>query len=107
MIRRPPRSTLSSSSAASDVYKRQSFVCLLLLYVLLLPLFGVEHLPPKVGKYHIPMLSTPTISSGIPTTCCSCILTKFFQFRPWWQCRWGMGGRYGGLLVRLRCAPSK
>eukprot|EP00658_Telonema_sp_P-2_P059520 TRINITY_DN4851_c0_g2_i5.p1 TRINITY_DN4851_c0_g2~~TRINITY_DN4851_c0_g2_i5.p1 ORF type:complete len:130 (+),score=28.70 TRINITY_DN4851_c0_g2_i5:92-481(+) len=27
MIRRPPRSTLSSSSAASDVYKRQSFMC--------------------------------------------------------------------------------
>eukprot|EP00658_Telonema_sp_P-2_P062604 TRINITY_DN5127_c0_g1_i1.p1 TRINITY_DN5127_c0_g1~~TRINITY_DN5127_c0_g1_i1.p1 ORF type:complete len:118 (-),score=19.83 TRINITY_DN5127_c0_g1_i1:186-539(-) len=26
MIRRPPRSTLSSSSAASDVYKRQLFV---------------------------------------------------------------------------------
>eukprot|EP00658_Telonema_sp_P-2_P070432 TRINITY_DN59948_c0_g1_i1.p1 TRINITY_DN59948_c0_g1~~TRINITY_DN59948_c0_g1_i1.p1 ORF type:complete len:207 (-),score=33.09 TRINITY_DN59948_c0_g1_i1:316-936(-) len=26
MIRRPPRSTLSSSSAASDVYKRQSYV---------------------------------------------------------------------------------
>ena len=25
MIRRPPRSTLSSSSAASDVYKRQFF----------------------------------------------------------------------------------
>src|SRR5664280_3797014 len=25
MIRRPPRSTLSSSSAASDVYKRQNF----------------------------------------------------------------------------------
>ncbi|GAB5825178.1 hypothetical protein JMUB7537_28340 [Staphylococcus aureus] len=25
MIRRPPRSTLSSSSAASDVYKRQIF----------------------------------------------------------------------------------
>src|SRR5665648_911152 len=25
MIRRPPRSTLSSSSAASDVYKRQSY----------------------------------------------------------------------------------
>eukprot|EP00658_Telonema_sp_P-2_P070717 TRINITY_DN6012_c0_g1_i3.p2 TRINITY_DN6012_c0_g1~~TRINITY_DN6012_c0_g1_i3.p2 ORF type:complete len:118 (+),score=38.31 TRINITY_DN6012_c0_g1_i3:123-476(+) len=25
MIRRPPRSTLSSSSAASDVYKRQAF----------------------------------------------------------------------------------
>src|SRR5664279_3461198 len=28
MIRRPPRSTLSSSSAASDVYKRQVFIWL-------------------------------------------------------------------------------
>src|SRR5665648_647666 len=28
MIRRPPRSTLSSSSAASDVYKRQGFKAL-------------------------------------------------------------------------------
>ena len=28
MIRRPPRSTLSSSSAASDVYKRQAYVFL-------------------------------------------------------------------------------
>src|SRR5664279_494944 len=28
MIRRPPRSTLSSSSAASDVYKRQVFYLL-------------------------------------------------------------------------------
>src|SRR5664279_6630431 len=27
MIRRPPRSTLSSSSAASDVYKRQLGIC--------------------------------------------------------------------------------
>src|SRR5674536_394686 len=27
MIRRPPRSTLSSSSAASDVYKRQVISC--------------------------------------------------------------------------------
>ena len=27
MIRRPPRSTLSSSSAASDVYKRQLLYC--------------------------------------------------------------------------------
>ena len=29
MIRRPPRSTLDRSSAASDVYKRQIYVCLL------------------------------------------------------------------------------
>ena len=28
MIRRPPRSTLSSSSAASDVYKRQPTICI-------------------------------------------------------------------------------
>ena len=34
MIRRPPRSTLSSSSAASDVYKRQSFFCLVGVYAL-------------------------------------------------------------------------
>src|SRR5678810_1428569 len=27
MIRRPPRSTLDRSSAASDVYKRQGFAC--------------------------------------------------------------------------------
>ena len=27
MIRRPPRSTLDRSSAASDVYKRQGLVC--------------------------------------------------------------------------------
>src|SRR5665648_814949 len=32
MIRRPPRSTLSSSSAASDVYKRQSTVGRLALF---------------------------------------------------------------------------
>src|SRR5665648_1301259 len=29
MIRRPPRSTLSSSSAASDVYKRQELPCVI------------------------------------------------------------------------------
>ena len=33
MIRRPPRSTLDRSSAASDVYKRQLITCLLLLGV--------------------------------------------------------------------------
>src|SRR5664280_3003641 len=36
MIRRPPRSTLSSSSAASDVYKRQPHLDLLALAVRLL-----------------------------------------------------------------------
>src|SRR5678809_1784514 len=34
MIRRPPRSTLDRSSAASDVYKRQLFVFFMLMLVL-------------------------------------------------------------------------
>src|SRR5664280_3929526 len=38
MIRRPPISTLSSSSAASDVYKRQE-------YVTVPEQYGIEHLP--------------------------------------------------------------
>src|SRR5665648_382528 len=33
MIRRPPRSTLSSSSAASDVYKRQAISSLVTIYI--------------------------------------------------------------------------
>eukprot|EP00658_Telonema_sp_P-2_P036983 TRINITY_DN2664_c0_g1_i2.p1 TRINITY_DN2664_c0_g1~~TRINITY_DN2664_c0_g1_i2.p1 ORF type:complete len:491 (-),score=45.67 TRINITY_DN2664_c0_g1_i2:244-1716(-) len=36
MIRRPPRSTLSSSSAASDVYKRQAAINLLLTFLKIL-----------------------------------------------------------------------
>src|SRR5678815_3332921 len=32
MIRRPPRSTLDRSSAASDVYKRQSLECAMVLH---------------------------------------------------------------------------
>src|SRR5664279_5851722 len=35
MIRRPPRSTLSSSSAASDVYKRQIFIIAVLALITL------------------------------------------------------------------------
>eukprot|EP00658_Telonema_sp_P-2_P033207 TRINITY_DN24421_c0_g1_i2.p1 TRINITY_DN24421_c0_g1~~TRINITY_DN24421_c0_g1_i2.p1 ORF type:complete len:106 (+),score=30.35 TRINITY_DN24421_c0_g1_i2:102-419(+) len=37
MIRRPPRSTLSSSSAASDVYKRQPITSMNALLYLALP----------------------------------------------------------------------
>ena len=50
MIRRPPRSTQSRSSAASDVYKRQLYVYLLLLPLAFLGKIGiclsycVEHL---------------------------------------------------------------
>src|SRR5664279_6430225 len=43
MIRRPPRSTLSSSSAASDVYKRQVVKSLRLLPPDLGPPTGVAH----------------------------------------------------------------
>ena len=40
MIRRPPRSTLDRSSAASDVYKRQVIV----------PVSGPVTNPPKIPK---------------------------------------------------------
>src|SRR5674536_73917 len=57
MIRRPPRSTLSSSSAASDVYKRQSenkpvFVTdgLDFYKVALLNHYGLQIEYPKTGK---------------------------------------------------------
>src|SRR5664279_6593272 len=49
MIRRPPRSTLSSSSAASDVYKRQ---------LLDIAEYALPHLdeiaPPSQGQYAQP-----------------------------------------------------
>eukprot|EP00656_Telonema_subtile_P040086 TRINITY_DN45158_c0_g1_i2.p1 TRINITY_DN45158_c0_g1~~TRINITY_DN45158_c0_g1_i2.p1 ORF type:complete len:186 (-),score=21.61 TRINITY_DN45158_c0_g1_i2:303-860(-) len=46
MIRRPPRSTLSSSSAASDVYKRQMGACVSEENV---SVVNLNHLP---GKWH-------------------------------------------------------
>src|SRR5665648_1262920 len=42
MIRRPPRSTLSSSSAASDVYKRQEYIKSKLLERLVEPERGIS-----------------------------------------------------------------
>src|SRR5665648_66014 len=42
MIRRPPRSTLSSSSAASDVYKRQPVFLLLISRLLGYPFGGIS-----------------------------------------------------------------
>src|SRR5665648_1294454 len=42
MIRRPPRSTLSSSSAASDVYKRQLTAILLILLLTSLNISGLK-----------------------------------------------------------------
>eukprot|EP00658_Telonema_sp_P-2_P005631 TRINITY_DN12114_c0_g1_i1.p1 TRINITY_DN12114_c0_g1~~TRINITY_DN12114_c0_g1_i1.p1 ORF type:complete len:122 (+),score=15.14 TRINITY_DN12114_c0_g1_i1:123-488(+) len=49
MIRRPPRSTLSSSSAASDVYKRQ--VCVLWLPISALARYGVATLASLWGLW--------------------------------------------------------
>eukprot|EP00658_Telonema_sp_P-2_P001821 TRINITY_DN1067_c0_g1_i4.p1 TRINITY_DN1067_c0_g1~~TRINITY_DN1067_c0_g1_i4.p1 ORF type:complete len:150 (+),score=40.80 TRINITY_DN1067_c0_g1_i4:156-605(+) len=55
MIRRPPRSTLSSSSAASDVYKRQGKKNAYRLYdkngsAVLDYLCGSDEEPPQAGK---------------------------------------------------------
>eukprot|EP00828_Plagiopyla_frontata_P002463 TRINITY_DN10385_c0_g1_i1.p2 TRINITY_DN10385_c0_g1~~TRINITY_DN10385_c0_g1_i1.p2 ORF type:complete len:104 (-),score=17.69 TRINITY_DN10385_c0_g1_i1:36-347(-) len=44
MIRRPPRSTLSSSSAASDVYKRQIKYCFVLILSYLCRRFSIKKL---------------------------------------------------------------
>src|SRR5664279_378083 len=67
MIRRPPRSTLSSSSAASDVYKRQILKRSIMENLLLFPILAVilfffagirivrptsRALVGRLGKYH-------------------------------------------------------
>src|SRR5665648_405994 len=46
MIRRPPRSTLSSSSAASDVYKRQTLILLGAVFILIMEFTNPETLGP-------------------------------------------------------------
>eukprot|EP00658_Telonema_sp_P-2_P014188 TRINITY_DN15386_c0_g1_i2.p1 TRINITY_DN15386_c0_g1~~TRINITY_DN15386_c0_g1_i2.p1 ORF type:complete len:187 (+),score=46.93 TRINITY_DN15386_c0_g1_i2:122-682(+) len=48
MIRRPPRSTLSSSSAASDVYKRQSIVLFCIYWEPLLRAHGRDLIPRQL-----------------------------------------------------------
>eukprot|EP00656_Telonema_subtile_P035081 TRINITY_DN3908_c0_g1_i3.p1 TRINITY_DN3908_c0_g1~~TRINITY_DN3908_c0_g1_i3.p1 ORF type:complete len:270 (+),score=56.34 TRINITY_DN3908_c0_g1_i3:91-900(+) len=63
MIRRPPRSTLSSSSAASDVYKRQLYDCV-----------GVDIYRSKKPVYHIasqlqlPQVERDNSSDCVPST---------------------------------------
>eukprot|EP00658_Telonema_sp_P-2_P084808 TRINITY_DN9517_c0_g1_i3.p1 TRINITY_DN9517_c0_g1~~TRINITY_DN9517_c0_g1_i3.p1 ORF type:complete len:102 (+),score=16.77 TRINITY_DN9517_c0_g1_i3:99-404(+) len=61
MIRRPPRSTLSSSSAASDVYKRQESSTSTILYRTGRPtgtfLYSLVRGPLKLSLIHI---SEPT-----------------------------------------------
>ena len=60
MIRRPPRSTLSSSSAASDVYKRQPFVCCELLNLCLVGSYTVHW-------YHLVAVSSVALTLLNPT----------------------------------------
>eukprot|EP00656_Telonema_subtile_P025822 TRINITY_DN27859_c0_g1_i3.p1 TRINITY_DN27859_c0_g1~~TRINITY_DN27859_c0_g1_i3.p1 ORF type:complete len:378 (+),score=54.43 TRINITY_DN27859_c0_g1_i3:94-1227(+) len=58
MIRRPPRSTLSSSSAASDVYKRQQ------LQAIKAQLFELESVPPT-PQLHRGALSPEALASKL------------------------------------------
>eukprot|EP00658_Telonema_sp_P-2_P051068 TRINITY_DN39085_c0_g1_i1.p1 TRINITY_DN39085_c0_g1~~TRINITY_DN39085_c0_g1_i1.p1 ORF type:complete len:354 (-),score=84.55 TRINITY_DN39085_c0_g1_i1:175-1236(-) len=66
MIRRPPRSTLSSSSAASDVYKRQPHAPI------------APSLPPPVGGF----ASIPTVSGS----------DVVIHGLKWWKLQWDQGG---------------
>src|SRR5674536_406593 len=71
MIRRPPRSTLSSSSAASDVYKRQVLVGVGQVGVEVLgqPRFGVER---EQSQHHLQATALQpragTFGVGVPVS---------------------------------------
>ena len=51
MIRRPPRSTLDRSSAASDVYKRQTWSCALAAAQLV---FARNHVRVRLPRLDLP-----------------------------------------------------
>src|SRR5665648_470790 len=79
MIRRPPRSTLSSSSAASDVYKRQSDHLHLPLLKLAEGFFPYQvscALLHKICDYIIRLTGRENLKKGSPP------LFSFFQRRP-------------------------
>src|SRR5665648_586713 len=62
MIRRPPRSTLSSSSAASDVYKRQMFV-----RVRRWTASNVDHPLTSVGHWVARWVAAPMGGESVPS----------------------------------------
>src|SRR5678810_852975 len=74
MIRRPPRSTLDRSSAASDVYKRQVHLNTYVPYVstltVLVALFTLPYvaMPGPLVFVHVPVpvLATPVNVNGFP-----------------------------------------
>src|SRR5450756_3220661 len=87
MIRRPPRSTQSRSSAASDVYKRQAPVCDTAVFEVGVPILGicygaqlmatllggsVEHAPAgEYGKTTVQLDKSSSLFRGLPaeTSC--------------------------------------
>src|SRR5665648_1246863 len=77
MIRRPPRSTLSSSSAASDVYKRQFF----LLFLFFSVLFDFTFLMPDGFRNRF-MFSPNPRNGYIHGRLCGCLLLPFYRTQP-------------------------
>src|SRR5664280_2939307 len=61
MIRRPPRSTLSSSSAASDVYKRQMVIDKVRILMFLNVIHVLDELEITASRTHIPTALTPVV----------------------------------------------
>src|SRR5665648_770176 len=74
MIRRPPRSTLSSSSAASDVYKRQGYARAWTLHV---PAFE-RAIPPQRDAKAISALASK--SEGVSITLSSDLYAETAPF---------------------------
>src|SRR5664279_1847566 len=68
MIRRPPRSTLSSSSAASDVYKRDVEALTVVAFARALPMFFVFVMESSFTRYTVYTVYTDldTLATQMP-----------------------------------------
>eukprot|EP00658_Telonema_sp_P-2_P018449 TRINITY_DN17240_c0_g1_i2.p1 TRINITY_DN17240_c0_g1~~TRINITY_DN17240_c0_g1_i2.p1 ORF type:complete len:197 (+),score=59.94 TRINITY_DN17240_c0_g1_i2:127-717(+) len=80
MIRRPPRSTLSSSSAASDVYKRQEGIKLIVnddnISDIHATITGPERTPYEGGVYQVKLVLGSEFPNSAPR---AFFLTKIFH----------------------------
>src|SRR5665648_6335 len=74
MIRRPPRSTLSSSSAASDVYKRQQKCPGIFKY-----LKSGNKILRQIYLYNLSILNLTGISNSNYTACSNYPVLAFFK----------------------------